>query len=297
MVGEAKRRKAAEPNYGQTKRGLIVSPPIEIEGESILIKKSSLDPQELRFSLLFWDKLVWPASRFMYIESSPDEIFLETTGILTRPEFAIGLDVAQSVAAAQVQAFLDLDSKEPGVWSLAQGENSLLLKDAVLQAGNGISVELHRAIPVPDKDVPLNDILEFRRKRHPELTALRSELDSFVSAINLSSNIEGELAAQVAKVDLACADALRIGREWQFPVRLSNIKASLDLRPFTSVAAVVVGWQTGLMYGMPISSAAASAAISGVAASFKIGGDFGVQSLRPRQGPYRYVSQFHKEIF
>ena len=47
-MGEAKRRKALDPHYGQTKRGLIVSCPLEIQGTQLLVKSTHLDPQELR---------------------------------------------------------------------------------------------------------------------------------------------------------------------------------------------------------------------------------------------------------
>ena len=68
-MGEAKLRKQTDPNFGQVPknglsyRGLVVSPPIEIEGNRLFAKSSNLDAQELRFSLLFWDRLVWPSSR------------------------------------------------------------------------------------------------------------------------------------------------------------------------------------------------------------------------------------------
>ena len=71
-MGEAKRRKQNDLNFGRVprdaiNRGLVVSPPIEIQGSNLFVKSSSLDPQELRFALLFWDRLVWPSSRNIYL--------------------------------------------------------------------------------------------------------------------------------------------------------------------------------------------------------------------------------------
>jgi hypothetical protein len=40
-----------------TERALVVSPRIEVAGSRLTIKTSNFDPQELRFALLFWDKL------------------------------------------------------------------------------------------------------------------------------------------------------------------------------------------------------------------------------------------------
>lgn len=289
-MGESKRRKANDDTFGPAKRGLVVSPPIEIRGSSVITKNSQLDPQELRFSLLFWDKLVWPSPNIIHMPSGPDEVFLEKSRVLTRREMPFSGDMAQAIAHSQVQAFLDLDRAEPGAWALSQGENSFLLRDGILHEGNGAFVELHRAIPVPQHDVALDDILQFRVRRYPELTALRTVLDDFVKEVN-AVGMSG-LADRVAKVDAACAEALMVSKEWRFPMRLANVKASLDLRPFASIAAGIVGWNAGATYGMPL----ASALLFFAGASFKIGGDFGVQRIRPCQGPYRYVARIYQEL-
>jgi len=186
-VGEAKRRKASDPNFGKQrppKRGLIVSPPLEIKGTSLYVRSSNLDPQELRFSLLLFDQIVWPSSRAIFFASSPDEEFLEQAGVLTRPNYTFSGDVAQGLAKTQIQAFADLDAREPGRWSLAQGENSFFLHDNLLEPDAGALLELQRAIPIPDKDVPLNEVLEFKRRRNDELQRLRAEIDGFMAAIN-----------------------------------------------------------------------------------------------------------------
>jgi hypothetical protein len=276
----------------QRARGLIVSPPMTIDDGRLFVRSSQLDPQEVRFALLFWDKLVWPSSRTIYLGSGPDEQFLEGAGILTRPQYTVWGDVAQGMSQSYVEAFIDFDKREPGVWSLAQGENSLLIKRRII-GGDGGLVELYRAIPVPDKDVPLNEILEFKEKRNDELQLLRAEIDGFLAALNAADDKDAALAKRIAQIDAACANALKAGKEWRFPVRLSNLKASFELRPFNTIAAGLVGWQAGVLYGMPL----ASALLAGAGASFKISADLGTPSIRPRQGPYRYVYQFHREVF
>jgi hypothetical protein len=141
-MGEAKRRKQSDPNFGRIPkskgyRGLVVSPPIEIQGSKLLAKSSNLDPQELRFALLFWDRLVWPSSRAIHFASGLDEAFLENEGILSRPEYTVWGDGAQGIAKGQIQAFQDLERAEPGVWALAQGESSFLWKDGLIEKDTG----------------------------------------------------------------------------------------------------------------------------------------------------------------
>ena len=302
-MGEAKRRAAHDPNFGKAKPlklGLVVSPPMEIQGTSLRIRSTILDPQEIRCSILLWDKLVWPSSRMIEMESGPDEKFLESAGILTRPEYSFNGDAAQGMAMTRIQAFMDLEDREPGLWSLAQGENSLLLKDRKLEPDAGALLELTRAIPVPDKEVPLDDVLEFKHRRVDELLQLRKELGTFVSAVNQAEDKEAELRTHIATVNAACADVLSVSREWQFPVRLTNFKASVDFRPLVTATAGVTAYGIGTICGLSASAAILSSvggAAAATAPALKLVADFGWRGMKKRLGPYRYVFQFHNELF
>ncbi|AKH38211.1 MULTISPECIES: DUF6236 family protein [Nitrosomonas] len=298
-MGEAKRRKQSEPNFGRIPknpgyRGLVVSPPIEIEGTRLYAKSSSLDPQELRFALLFWDRLVWPSSRAIFFGSNVDEEFLESAGILSRPEYTFNGDMAQGIAKSQIQAYLDRESAEPGTWALAQGENSFLLKENLVEEGAGVLVELHRAIPVPQHDVPLVEILEFKERRRDELILLRHQLESFVSEIEGSAERALTLQKRVAEIDQACSNLLVVGKEWQFPIYLSNIKASFNLTPVKSGPFTYAGWKMGEPYGLVAATVAAG--VAGLLSTFEIKGDFGLRSKKRPINPYRYAYQIHKEL-
>jgi hypothetical protein len=292
-MGEAKRRRNWIPKEG---RGLVVSNPIEITPSGVTFKKNTLDSQELRFALLFWDKLVWPQSSIIHFDGGSDEQFLEQAGVLTKPKYGFAglLHVSQVVAEAHMQAFLNLEKREPGLWALAQGENSFLLKDRnVLEVGRGALVELNRAIPVPDKDVPLEDILDFKVKRYAELMRLRYEIDSLFRDVDNAADKQFELKRHIQQIEIACSDLIKLGREWGFPFRLTDLRSSFELRPFAALAAGAGGWQWGAEYDMPMIGALLGVA----AATFKINNDFGMRGVRLRATPYRYVYQFHSELF
>jgi hypothetical protein len=298
-MGEAKRRKAADPSYGRLKRGLIITSPVEATKDGARIS-GGLDLQDLRYSLLFWDRLVWPSNNYISIKSGPDEEYLETAGILQRPRynFVDAKTGIEPLIDAQVKAFTERDGAEPGTWDLCQTSTALLANTTGLIKDGGAQIELYRAIPVPDKDVPLNDILEFKRKRHDELTALRNEIDGLMSGVNAAEDPQDELRKKLESVDRACADVVRISSEWNFPVRLSNVKASLDLKPFEILAAGISGYYASTLLGL--TQAALGGALGAAAASktaLKISGDFGWQGLKKRSNPYRYVAQFNNELF
>lgn len=300
-MGEAKYRKKTDPLYGRVPnaakhRGLVVSPPIEIEGTRLFAKSSNLDPQELRFALLFWDRLVWPSSRAIHFASNNDELFLESTGVLSRPEYTFNGDGAQGIARGQFQAFQDLNSSAPGAWAwaLSQGENSLLWKDGHAVPDEGAIVELHRAVPIPKHDVPLTEVLEFRSRRRDELLLLRYELETFVAELEGATDRPLALQRRISEIDKACADLLSAGREWKFPIYLSNLKASFSLSPTKFLPAVLGGWKVAEPYGL--TAAGTAAAVAGAMSTLEIKGDFGLRSLKRPFSPYRYAYSAHEEL-
>lgn len=300
-MGEARRRKETDPNYGKVsknaaQRGLVISPPLEIEGTRLLVKSSYLDPQELRFSLFFWDHLVWPSSRAIYLASGPDEKFLEEAGILTRPDYTFNGDGATGLALGQIQAFNDLNSRAPGMWSLATGENTFQWKEGFLEEDTGTLVELHRAIPIPRQDVPLAEILEFKQRRDPELLLLRHQMDSFVAEIEKAGDKEAALEQRLRELDSACADLLTVGREWQFPVYLSNFKASFSFNPGKFAGAVGGTWAATANYGLPLPAAAAAAGIAGLVSTLDVKADYGLRSMRRATSPYKYAYSIQQEL-
>ena len=279
-----------------------MSPPLEIQGTMLRAKSSNLDPQELRMALLFWDRLVWPSSRAIYFGSGPDEQFLEKVGVLTRPEYTFMGDAAQGTAKSYMQAFKDRYSKEQGLWSLSQGESALLWLDQPLEHNGDVALNLHRAIPVPDRDVPLSEILDFKEKRRDELLKLRVEIDRLVGTVEAADDRNEAMAMHAKLVDDACANVLRVSHEWQFPVRLTNLKASMKVRVSAPTMAAIgtgtYGFATAVH--MPSSAAVLAAigsALSATIPSFEWSNDLGWTGLRKRLGPYRYVYQFHKELF
>lgn len=299
-MGEAKRRRAKDPTYGRPKRGLVISPPIEIDGSRLFARSSQLDSQELRFALLLWDRIVWPSSRVIHFASGPDETFLEQEGILSRPDFTVWGDAAQGILAGQINAFSALEANEPGLWSLAEGGNSLLVRDSHFVPSNRAQIELYRAIPIPTKDVPLADILEFKLKRDPELLSLRSEVDRIAAIVKSSPDSEAEFRRQYSYIDEACANLFTVAKEWQFPVRLTNLKMNYEVRPGELVAGALAG-----ILGQQVVLTSTQAAIAGVAgagwalrSAIKITFDgFEWRGMKPRLGPYKYVHDFHREVF
>lgn len=311
-MGEAKRRKETDPNYGKPKsydfKGIVVSAPVTIEnfvsmgctpvttGTSVKVDSTHIHPDELRFSLLFWDKLVWPSSKAISFESNEDELYLEKVGVLERPDYTFYGPTSEVIAQSQIQAFMDLDKREPGVWAFAQGEKSLLLRNkAFIEKPGTLAVDLNRAIPIPSTDVPLAEILEFKQKRKDELINLRLHLDSIEGSIGSSDTPDNELERKIKEIDEACADLLKVSSEWQSPVVLSDLKISISIDPIKAAAYIKTGWEKGQQ--LNATAAFVGAIGGGLISMLSIKYDvMKFRSLRRPDSPYRYAYNLNKEL-
>jgi hypothetical protein len=271
-------------------RGLVVSCPIEILANgSLQVKSARLDPQELRFALLFWDLLEYPQNNLIHITSGPEESFLESAGVLHRTRLifngaGLGGILFRTI---HIAAFRYRDEKQPGVWSLATGERSISFPDEETIDDRGALVALHRAIPVPDTDVALQDILEFREKRRAELLALRSHLEGIYHRVQSAG--DGELAwnTEVNALERALTDYLKASRGWGVKLKWMSFEAGLNL--VGGAAATVMATTQGL----PLLGALAT----GATAALALKGGPALKQREVNKTPFRYVSRFHDELF
>ncbi|WP_104656870.1 DUF6236 family protein [Ralstonia insidiosa] len=267
---------------------------IDLGRNELLIRESRIDPHELRLGLLFWDDLVWPTSNAIHVESGPDEQFLEEAGVLTRPRYQFNGDLAAIVAAAQISAFREKEQQSPGSWAIAQGENTFNIAGGLQNDLGGAVVSLHRAIPLPKHDVPLAEILEFRNRRHDELLLLRSCIDDLLAEVNGAEDATEALHSKVKEVDKACANLVKLGREWQSPVYLADLEMAINLNLVKTGAAAYGAWAFGTNFGL--TAATLAAGITGLASFVDFKAKPRFRSARMPVSPYRYAFQIHEEL-
>lgn len=298
-MGEAKKRKLKDPLYGKVPnrnlpRGIVITSPMEIEGRSLRISGSNLHPEELRFALLYWDKLAWPSQDIIGGSYTDDEIKLIDNGVIERPHFYVNGDVAEGMLNGCLSIFKEKSESSPGLWSLSEGERSLL---AVVDRNNfdavgGLSVRLVRSIPIPSVDMSIEQILKFKEKRRDELLALRSCLENTTQDVNFMGSPDEYLTYQINKMRDACSNLLRVSSEWQSPFYLSDLGLSMG-DTFTGLAAA------GLTFNKMLES---TGSITGAMLSGTLAGAVSL-SVTPRLrwikknlGPYKYVYKMHREF-
>ena len=241
--------KAIDRQLDRAERGLVVSAPITISPEGTALKSTRLDSQELRFSLLFWDRLDFPTNNLIHLTSGPDESFLEQEGVLSRTDVQVAGsgDITGGFLKAHLAAYRELDRSQPGQWSLARGERSISFPSNEMVPDRGALFSLFEVIPVPDREVPLADILEFRSRRRSELLALRHHLERIYQAIEGAPDRPLAQATELAELDRAVSDHIRAISETKFPIRLSSFQAKLDWKTVVSgIGAAVAASHGGL---------------------------------------------------
>ncbi|KAA0910697.1 DUF6236 family protein [Pusillimonas sp. ANT_WB101] len=295
-MGEAKHRKAEDPLYGTfPKNGLtqercvLISAPITITDSSISTS-GRLDPQELRYSLLFWDRLAISSNNLIQIDPGPEADFLKKAGILEEVKIQMKRLGPGNFQDIHIPAFEYLEQQEPGKWSLATGEKSFQWLGMPAGEAPNVSFDLIHAIPVPDQDVALEDILEFKSRRVDERKRLLAEIDRLAALVKSSENPGAQLDRQKAIIEECCVDLLKVAKEWKFPVRLADLKCSYEFSLPVSLGVYAFG---DIAVGMPFVGALVSSAVSGL----KITADIKRQPIRDRSSAYQYVYSFHDHLF
>lgn len=292
-MGQARQRKLHDPSYGKpVHRGLIICPKTKI-GKNNVTVDGALNPQELRFALMFWDKLVWPGMGLIRMEGTTDDQYLEQVGVLERPVYRLAGPVHEVVLNSQLIALSEREAKQPGQWGLLQGENALHFSEDSYDPGKGAGIELIRAVPIPSIDTPLAEILEFKQRRRDELIAFRQHMEALAKNVYESADQSTELAKHISDIQKVCSDLTAVGKEFQFPMHVADFKASLNLKP-TLVGEVTGAWQWGSTYGLEIATVAA--ALAGVRSALKLVGKPGLRPVKVPASPYKYAYHIGEEF-
>jgi len=272
-------------------RGIVVSAPVKIDGPSLQIVNSGISPQELRFALLFWDRIDFPENNFINIGASPEFEFLVQEGIAQRtridPIIFGTVSGARVFRDCHVAAFKKLNERNPGCWATSSEFGAIVFNDKELEAGRGLLVTLHDCLPVPDQDVPLQDVLDFKAKRRSELLALRDALDEAYLKIAASPDRDFALSSEIARLQRACTDYLKSAKGFGLDFRMMDMTANINL-----IAGAIAAQATFAATGSaPLAIGAAAAASIGVKAG---------PALKLKQAPvspFQYVARYHREVF
>lgn len=250
-------------------RGIVVTPKFTVSGTSLHFPGLvGIAPDDLRFYLLYWDKIDYPNNNLIHIASSPDDQFLIDAGVMTRTDITVNQSGSMEIlyVSAQLEAVRQLNARYPGQWALAQTSNAFYLPESESTATSSIEVELFSVLPVPTENVALDDILRFKEERHDELLRLRVAMDELYLDVDRSKDIPRAKNAAILKLEETLKDLSRVANESWTTRLLPNLRVEFSFSELavSATAGEVIGQRFGITPGV-------GAAIGAVSAALKIG--------------------------
>ncbi|MBA4788254.1 MAG: hypothetical protein H2042_01015 [Rhizobiales bacterium] len=289
-MGQAKNRIRRDP-YSDIKdhsfRGIIMAPPVVPFGEDGFTS-IPIDLQDLRTNLLFFDRIDYPDNNAFSLGTGFEIDFLIKEGIVQRTkQFYKSADATVTVFGnACMDTFKQHEERHPGQWSLDLGHTYPTNANDI-STGRGALLSIYNAIPVPHKDVPLHDILEFRTRRRDELISLRTHLEEIYQKIGNNHDQAISLNTEISKLQISINDYTNSIAE----TRLSKIM--LDMTMNFNVATVITTAAGSYASGLTLTGAAISAGFAGL--SLTIGDAIRWRKNNP--SPFRYIKRYHQQLF
>jgi hypothetical protein len=280
------------------KRGIIITSPFTFDGKALTAPYSGIEPVFLRQCLLFWDRIDWPDNNIISLGTVTPEIqFLIESKIMIRTRVSISGtigNIGHALLIMQEAAFEVHNNTEPGLWSLAQEGPNLVLPMKSFTDRKTIEIELYNYIPVPDKIVSLEDILNFKEKRRDELLSFRSLMDSLYAEIVNSKDVPRSKVAVIEKLQISIADLHRVMKESLIKRCLSTLKVELNLSDLLK-DTLLTGTATKIAFGI---SPEIAAIIGFSTSAIKIGWKivpFG-KRVPPNLRDYAYLYHLEREL-
>lgn len=277
-------------------KGIIVTNEFEAKGTNINITNSNIDPIKLRQYLLFWDKIDFPCNNILYCELNKEEEFLQKAGILQRsslnnlPNELINME--KLMLDMQINAFEINNRKENEIWSLAQPNKQIVLPSNKSVRSEILHLDICNSIPIPDKSVNLEKILEFKEKRYNELLEYRYHMDNVYLELLKSPDIDISKSVAIRNMQNKLIDITRVMDESLIRRMSGSIKIELDITSL--VVAGVSGLMAGSFVGFPKAGTLLGLAGSAIKTSLEI-------SFKPKKIPenlkdYAYLYYAQKEL-
>lgn len=299
------------------KRGVVIANACDfqtIDGHTT-VRCPFLDPDLIRTSVLYWDRMDIPDGDVIKVSLNSEFDVLIQEKILTRqavktatPLGFVMLDqlgqgnakfsqdiidngnnskLARAINQGPLKAFHALASEDNEViWSYFSNNISNEKENDANVPYRALLFEIHQALPIPDCDTPIDQILEFKAKRANELLALRCEIDAVYQEISNATDMSHAKSMAFNKLELALSDLSKAANE-NLGCKLAR-SLKFEINPIGMASAAVALAAGSITTG----------ALVAFGSCFKLDTSETVfnSSLPERLTPYKYVLDVQKEL-
>jgi hypothetical protein len=243
-------------------------------------------PEKLRAYLLYWDRLAIFRNGRLECRLSDDENWMVKIGVL---QILAPTDTIDK--ECQFATLDGMESADQVSWAFASNwwEGP---KDTTSRS---LLVKLHNVLPVPNENIPFEEILAFRERRSPERLALRHYLERVYQTILSAPDDALAFRTEFESLALAIRDQMAVLEEARLPFALGKLEAKLhwEFAPGLVGLGGIIGATLGHL------EAAVAGALAGLAANLvpKIDLEFGAATIKAKKGhPLEYVVHVAREL-
>lgn len=223
-------------------RGLMITQNIAANASGFTMN-GGVDEQNLRQYLLFWDHLVCPQSNIFHFGMGDSFEYLINSGVAKY--LRVNVDGPTNAGASfwrslEDRAFTELTTNGSTDWSLASSITTLGLSTDKKTKHEALCFHLVDALKVFTPEVPLPEILEFKKKRQDMLLEFRDSMDDLKDFIVMSPSSVDTLQRKQRKIENDIAELNRVIDEAKYP---SLLRCSVDVLTIEGA----VGFTSGIL--------------------------------------------------
>lgn len=162
------------------KRGIVATPGILHKLPQGIQMERSLNFDELKYYILYFNKVVIPSNNGLYI-GLPNEKELIESNLIKRPNYNVSelIDYAllTKIQTTELERLQKINDNT--YWNLHQiGGDSIIASNEDLVRKETIKFKLLNVLPVPSEDVSIDELSIFKEKRSDEFNSLHETIDN-----------------------------------------------------------------------------------------------------------------------
>lgn len=228
-------------NTENTNRGIIIAPSLDLNIHRDISYLGTIHPDTFKKYLLYFDKIDIPHTTRFSLEPTPDDLFLESAGILEHTVHQEGTSLLESRktdSSLIENALKTRHSMQPGQWSLAN--HSTATNENQHHDRPGLEIKIYDCLPIPNHDLAFDDILTYKEKRKDELLELRNELDKLYQQVLAQPDTERGLITTITNLRRSIENVNASASKGFFRRVASSFTISLNVESTYSVGAAIL---------------------------------------------------------
>jgi len=225
-------------------RGIIIpAGTFEPVGEGYNL--APMSKELIQYYLMYWDNIVIPDNNLISL-AIPDQEDLISYGAISRPKFLFnggfrGDMVFEAVMQSHSQLAKNYVKDTDIDWVISQIGNNGVYSEELSEKRNILRVDLANMLPVPDENVHIADILEFKERRSDELSHLHSSLDALYEKILDSPDQDLATTKEFSKLKEIMGDVSKSGQELFEVSKKLDLSAELNIDGTDFMKAIAAG--------------------------------------------------------